>query len=90
MASGHLALELTEQVSWDEFPHYAQTLLRHLGVSPGVVTDAVDMRMVDFLYSGAHLKVVYEDFPQLVSVESVDAAGDATLKDLYTFLIKQP
>jgi hypothetical protein len=86
MASGHAALDLTEAVSWEAFPRYAERLARLIGatVLPGV--DGVDMRMVDLVVQGVPVRLVFSDYPLLVSLEADSDAGDAAIRVIHAQL----
>lgn len=79
MASGHLALELTERITWGEFPRYVADLLTLLGGEITDRTDTVEMRLWKCQLNGSDLRVVFEDYPCLVSLESISANGDEEL-----------
>jgi len=89
MHSGHLSLDLTESVDWADFPAYAhdlQALLQPRGRKVRVVADAVDLRIREIEVSTARTRVVWSDFPFMVSLESRDDAEDAVLDDLFARL----
>ena len=82
MASGHLCLNLSTKVGWDDFSEFANSVLFQCN---GVVldkTESVDMRMWKVKISGASIRLVYEDYPVMVSLESADSAGDRALQEL--------
>ena len=79
MASGHLALNITERVGWEEFPEYAHHLLEVLDGRAMDVADSVDMRLWSVIVDDHSLRLVYEDYPAMVSLESCDAGGDVAL-----------
>lgn len=80
MASGHLCLCLSEQVTWEEFPSYADHLLQMLGGRKVESVDGVDLRIWDVVLGGTRIRLVFDDFPMMVSLESSDEAGDAALR----------
>lgn len=84
MASGHVCLNLSEKVGWDAFPVFAEQILSQCN---GVVlekTDSVDVRIWRVRIGDSELRLVYDDYPLMVSIESSDSSGDRTLKDLCT------
>ena len=86
MASGHCCLNLSEQVGWSEFPEYAEKLLSKIGGRQVSVADAPDIRLWEVEVGGESLRLVYDDYPQLVSLESDSHAADARLRRLLTEL----
>ena len=83
MASGNLYLELTEQIGWEVFPSYATELLNRIG---GIVTDkaeAVDVRIWYVQIESCNVRLVYDDFPVRVSIESQDQAGNELIEQLH-------
>lgn len=82
MASGHLCLNLSETVTWEQFPAYASTFVAAVGATRARVTEAPDVRLWDLTIDGCPLQLVFDDFPQMVSLESRDARGDAVLRGL--------
>jgi hypothetical protein len=82
-ASGHLCLNLSETVSWEEFPAYANAVLTTMGGKRIRVAEAADIRLWEVTIEGQTLRLVFDDFPAMVSLESGDAEGDAILRRLY-------
>ena len=86
MASGHLNLDISEKVSWDEFPEYASELVK---ICNGTVTDkadAPDTRIWSVSIGTADLRLVYADYPQMVSLESSSSVADHTIRQLHETL----
>lgn len=81
MKSGHLALNLTSMVGWNAFPLYVNRLLALLGGSVLSKNDSVDIRVWEVAFAGVAVLCVYDDYPQMVSIESRDVGGDAVLRD---------
>ena len=82
MASGHRCLNLSECVSWEEFPDYAQELLAFMHGSKVSAVDGPDVRLWQVQVEGTGLRLVYDDYPQMVSLESDSDAGDRLLQQL--------
>jgi hypothetical protein len=83
MASGHLNLDLSEKVSWDEFPAYVEGFRQICG---GVITekaDAPDARLWGITINDVDLRLVYDDYPQMISLESSSDAGDQEIRRLH-------
>jgi hypothetical protein len=86
MASGHCCLNLSEQVGWSEFPEYAEKLLSKLGGRQVSVADAPDIRLWEVEVDGESLRLVYDDYPVMVSLESDTDSSDSLLRRLLTQL----
>ena len=82
MASGHLCLNLSENVSWEDFPAYANALLNILGGSRTDTVESVEMRIWEVSFAGSGVRFVYDDYPAMVSLESRDEEGDVVLREL--------
>lgn len=82
MASNHLCLNLSERVGWGEFTKYARELMREIRAQKISATEAPDMKIWEVLVEGHTLRLVYDDYPQMVSLESTDDGGDALLRRL--------
>lgn len=83
MASGHLCMNLTDQVSWDEFPVFAETFLCQIGGTIIEKSDGPDLRLWKASIDGHPLRLVFDDFPVMVSLESSDDRGDLLLERLH-------
>ena len=94
MASGHKCLNLTEQMSWEGFPDYADTLLSEISGSVVKRWDSFDVRLWEvriggltvLRLGGVDIKLVFDDFPVMVSLESDSSAGDRLIERLYATL----
>jgi len=88
MHNGHKSLNLTEQVSWAGFPTYASELGRVLENcrAPRVVADSVEMRIWELSISNVTVSLVWNDFPNMVSLESRDDLGDAVIAKAFLVL----
>lgn len=87
MASGHLCLNLTEQVSWEGFPAFADVLLSAINGSVVERSDAPDMRLWKIRVGEATASLVFDDYPLMVSLEASDAAGDSLVRDVHQKLL---
>lgn len=84
MASGNLCLQLTERVEWEDFPNYVHEFLRVIGGEILEKNDAVDIRLWVVRIGDTKLWLVYEDYPQMVSLEPHEGqACDALLQNLH-------
>ena len=82
MHSGHLCLELTAVPRWHEFPLFAKELVSVIGASVVDKKELVDMHIWRLQFPTCNLNLVYQDFPNLVSLESDTAEADNLLRDL--------
>ena len=82
MASGHGCLNLSERVDWSEFPGYAQHLLAEIGGRQVSQDNCPDVRLWEVDVRGERLRLVYDDYPQMVSLESSSGAADSLLRSL--------
>lgn len=89
MASGHLCLNLTEMVTWEDFPEYGKSLLRVLGGTRIDIAESVEMRIWDVSIYEVELSLVWDDFPAMLSLESSSSEGDAVLQRIHEILIAE-
>lgn len=82
IASGHLSLELTETVRWENFPLFAEQLVALLGGLVVNKADGVEICVWKIRVQDCELRLVYEDYPTMVSLESSSDAGDKYLRDV--------
>ena len=83
LLSGHLCLNLTEYVEWEDFPAYARKFLQAAGGEVLGKYDAVDMRIWEVKIEGINVRFVYEDFPQMISLEPSSQACDVLIQNLH-------
>lgn len=82
MASGHACLNLTSRINWEGFPSFADAFVRSIG---GLITsksDAPDIRVWEVCVDNSALRLVFDDYPVMVSLESTDDKSDETLQQL--------
>lgn len=89
MASGHLCLNLTERISWEEFPVFAERFIPSIRGEITGKSDGPDLRLWEVTIDAQPLRFVFDDFPVMVSLESHSDEGDAILKRLYGELAKR-
>ncbi|PTX99324.1 hypothetical protein DB345_02810 [Spartobacteria bacterium LR76] len=80
--SGLLSAELASDIGYDEVPVYAEKVLKYLHgnvVSRNVLPDA---QLWQVKIDGISLELVYEDFPQMVSLEATSKEGNDLLRNL--------
>lgn len=83
MASGHVCLNLSTKVSWDYFPEFAEKILRKCNGVALDKTESVAIRMWRVKIGDSELKLIFDDYPLMVSMESSSSAGDQILKDIF-------
>jgi hypothetical protein len=86
MASGHCCLNLSQSVSWNSFPKFAQAFIEFVGGEVLSRNDGVDIRLWNVLIGGQTLRLVFDDFPLMTSLESPDASGDRIIEEVYNKL----
>ena len=86
MASGHVCLNLSDKISWEDFPSFAELLLNTVNGKSFDVSDSVAIRMWHVKIEGVAMLLVFDDFPLMVSLESQDARGDVILGALHARL----
>jgi hypothetical protein len=75
-ASGHLSLELSETVSYDRFPEYAELFLSTVGGIVKKRSDSFIMCIWHVVINGQDYRLVYDDYPCGVSLEPNYEASD--------------
>jgi hypothetical protein len=80
-------LNLSEQVSWESFPTYANDLLKFAGGKKVDAAESVEMRIWTVVVDGSEMRLVQEDFPSMVSLEAMDEGGDEALRRLHSKLL---
>ena len=86
MKSGRFYAELNEKYSWEEFPIYAEEFSKLLSGEILSRNDSFDIRVWILLVEKVRLRLVYEDFPVMISLESQNEEGDLIIKSLVKFL----
>jgi len=86
MQSGSLCLNLSSRVGWDDFPDFVQKLLRNIGGEIIEKNDAVDIRVWNVDFNGEMLRIVWDDFPVMVSLESSSPSGDQKINEIFDIL----
>lgn len=87
MASGHLSLELSDQVFLDDFPEYAYLFLEVLNGSVEERHDSIVMCIWEVIIHNKKFRIVYDDYPCGVSLESYSDDGDDEIVRLKEFFL---
>jgi hypothetical protein len=88
MACGNLRLNLTENLNWSEFSIFAEAVIPLIG---GYITkrnDGPDLRMWSVIIEGHILSLVFDDYPLMIALESLDSTGDAIIEKVYKILFQ--
>ena len=86
MASGHLCLEITKNVSWEDFPEYARDLIKMLKGQILNRVDAPDVRIWDVIISKRKYRLTFDDYPLMVSLESTNDEADSEINKIRAIL----
>ena len=89
MHSGRSCLNLTSSVNWENFPEYAEFILRLLG---GIVisqSEGADVRIREALIENEHFFLAFDDFPIMITLESKTLRGDKCISVFNTLLIEK-
>lgn len=82
MANGNLAVDLTEAITWEHFPEFANRFVERYDGKVKLKNTTVDMHLWEITINSALFQLVYEDFPGRVCLESQDAHGNNVLREL--------
>lgn len=88
MASGHLCLDITENMTWEDFPIYAENLLKFLGGKIISKTDGPDIRIWDVSINKNNYRLTFDDYPLMVALESSDNEADSEIKGIRESLLR--
>jgi hypothetical protein len=93
-ASGHLRLDFSREVEWEEFPRIVARLMKLCRGTVIERADAGDIRVWGISVEGVGLNAAWEeqewqDQGSLVSLASTDSTGDHLLADLYSTLAQK-
>lgn len=86
MASGNSCLELTEKISWDDFADYADKLLGILNGKVYSKTASFDIIIWEVSINGENFRLVFDDLPVMVMLESSSEEGDNQLLKIKDYL----
>jgi len=83
MNSGDFCIELTEAGTWESFPEFAEAFAKDIGARITERVDAPDMRLWKISYLGQPLRLVYDDFPNGISVEPTNKTQGRLIQSLF-------
>ena len=83
MHSGNLCVVLTEAGTWESFPAFAEKYCKQIDAIIVERIDGPDVRVWKIEVEGIIIRLVYDDYPNGVSLESEDDRGDEIIKRLF-------
>jgi hypothetical protein len=83
MHSGNLCIVLTEAGTWESFPAFAEKYCEQIDAIIVKRIDGPDVRVWEIEVEGIIIRLVYDDYPNGVSLESEDDRGDEIIKRLF-------
>ncbi|TDR27755.1 hypothetical protein DFR44_1404 [Hydromonas duriensis] len=85
--TGMLYIELQGNLTWRNFPRFADTFFEILKPQTGkyLSVNVVDMHWYEFTWKDNKYRLIFEDFPYEVSIEKDDEDSDLSL--IYEFLV---
>ena len=88
MASGNLCLNLSEKIDWDQFEEYANQITSLLKAKVKQKNESVVTIIWDILIDDQPLKLVYDDYPLGVTIESDNEDGNKKILEIFEVLKK--
>ena len=88
MASGNLCLTRSEKIDWDQFEEYANQITSLLKAKVKQKNESVVTIIWDILIDNQPLKLVYDDYPLGVTIESDNEDGDKKILEIFEVLKK--
>ena len=89
MAFGNECIELTEAGSWEQFPEFADRFVQQIGAEVVRKNETVDMHIWKIKYKGAKLNLVYDDFPNGISIEPRGILKLKAIDELFNLISEQ-
>jgi hypothetical protein len=89
MASGEKCIELTEAGNWEMFPSFAKKFASQINAEIIYKGSAVDMHIWEIQYADAILNLVYDDYPNGISIEPKTGHTKEAIIQLYELISKQ-
>jgi hypothetical protein len=84
MHNGNLCVELTDAGTWMSFERFAEEWASQIGAEIRDRLDGPDVRVWRIVYEGHTLRLVYNDYPNGISVEAVDAESNVAIEKLFS------
>ena len=89
MRSGNLRLLLTEAGTWESFDAFAERWAHQVGATIVDRVDGPDVRVWRVSYENRAVNLVYDDFPNGISVEAIDADSNSAIEQLYALVLAE-
>ena len=89
MRSGNLRLLLTEAGTWESFEAFAERWVQQIGATILDRVDGPDVRVWRMSYEDRAVNLVYDGFPNGVSVEAIDADSNTAIEQLYSLVLSE-
>ena len=89
MASGQNCIELTEEGTWESFPAFAEQLVKQINAKTVNKIVAPDCILWEIVYNDVKLKLVYDDFPNGVSIEPFNQSDNIIINELFEIFYSQ-
>lgn len=89
MRSGNLRLLLTEAGTWESFEAFAEKWTHQIGALIVDRLDGPDVRVWRVSYENRLVNLVYDDFPNGVSVEAIDADSNPAIEKLFSLVLSE-
>jgi hypothetical protein len=86
MANGLQCVLLTEAGTWESFASFAQAFAAQIEATIVKRIDGPDVRICVLHWRDAQIRLVYDDFPNGISLEPVDADAQTSLRCLFEIL----
>lgn len=83
MASGDWCIELTEKGTWESFEPFAEVLAEQWHAKIIEKIDGPDIRIWKIEIEGVVVRLVYDDFPNGVSLEACGPEGNETIEKMF-------
>lgn len=83
MQDGTYCIELTEEGTWESFAPFAEAFAQQLGSKITERIDGPDVRLWKLNHGGHDLRLVYEDFPNGVSLEPTDNSQNQVIEAIF-------
>lgn len=88
MASGNLCLLLSEEVDWNEFPEFTNYVINILNAKIEVKHESVESAIWKIIIDRQTFRLVFDDYPQEVTIESMSEEGNKKLLEIFEILKK--
>lgn len=86
---GNFALLLTEAGTWESFETFAEKWTQQIGAQILDRVDGPDVRVWRIYYEDRTVNLIYDDFPNGISVEAIDADSNDAIERLYSLVLSQ-